>query len=214
MGRWPAVAVLGVRTPGVTPSLRDGSSWRAAVLYGVLTMLLAYPLWIHPASRLMSPSADTDLTKWALAWDTHAFMHQPLAFFDANIYYPQHLTLAYSESFIGSALLATPVLWLTGNPVLAFNLVALVSPMLCGLGAFLLARRLRISVPGATLAGIGFAFSPPRFVRIDLSVTYVVVHTDVYEPDQWRRIEQAIDKTPALKLEHVEGAGRIYSLPR
>jgi UPF0755 protein len=137
------------------------------VLYGVLTMLLAYPLWIHPASRLTSPSPDTDLTMWALAWDTHAFTHQPLAIFDANIYYPQHLTLAYSENFIGSALLAAPALWLTGNPVLAFNLVALVSPVLCGVGAFLLARRLRVSVSGATLAGIVFAFSPPRFLRID-----------------------------------------------
>jgi hypothetical protein len=167
MGQWPAAAVLGDSTPTETPGLRDRSAWWVAVLYGVLTLLLAYPLWLHPGSHLMSPSADTELTMWALAWDTHAFTHQPLAIFDANIYYPQHLTLAYSENFIGSALLAAPVLWLTGNPVLAFNLIALASSVFCGLGAFLLARSLRVSVAGATLAGIVFAFSPPRFLRID-----------------------------------------------
>jgi hypothetical protein len=147
--------------------LRVDSLWWIAILYGVLAMLLAYPLSIHPASQLTSASPDTDLTMWALAWDTHAFTHQPLAIFDANIYYPQHLTLAYSENFIGSALLAAPVLWLTGNPVLAFNLVALVSPVLCGLGAFVLARTLGVSIAGAILAGIVFAFSPARFLRID-----------------------------------------------
>jgi len=48
----------------------------------------------------------------------------------------------------------------------------------------------------------------------DLSVTYVVVHTDLYRPGEWEGIEKAISAMPALKLEHVEGAGRVYSLPR
>jgi hypothetical protein len=48
----------------------------------------------------------------------------------------------------------------------------------------------------------------------DLSVTYVVVHTDLYAPEEWKRIEAEIEKVPALRLEHVEGAGRVYSLPR
>jgi len=45
--------------------------------------------------------------------DTHAFTSQPLAIFDANIYYPERLTLAYSENLIGTALFAAPLLWLT-----------------------------------------------------------------------------------------------------
>jgi hypothetical protein len=32
-----------------------------------------------------------------LAWDTHAFT-TPLSIFDANIYYPERHTLAYSEN--------------------------------------------------------------------------------------------------------------------
>src|SRR4029077_3173625 len=100
-------------------------------------------------------------------WDTHAFTHNPSAIFDANIYYPERHTLAYSENLIGSTPFAAPVLWLTGNPVLAMNAVALASCVLCGLGAFFLARRIGVSTPASVLSGIVFAFSPPHFFRFD-----------------------------------------------
>ena len=38
----------------------------------------------------------------------------------------------------------------------------------------------------------------------DVGVTYVVVHTDDYG-SRWRSVEEQIVKTPAFKLEHVEG---------
>ena len=139
---------------------------RAFILYVAVTLCLAFPLTIHPASRVMLASPDAKLYMWTLAWDTHAFTHQPLSLFDANIYYPERHTLAYSENLIGSAVVAAPVLWLTGNPVLALNLVALLSCVLCGLGTYVLARRVGIGEAGALLAGLIFAFSPPRFFRL------------------------------------------------
>ena len=141
--------------------------WRVAFLYSVLTIALAYPMSRDPAGTVLSNSPDTNLFMWTLAWDTHAFTHQPLAIFDANIYYPERDTLAYSENLIGSAFFAAPVLWVTGNMVLAMNLVALLSCVLCGLGAWLLARRAGVGPAGAVVAGLVFAFSPPRFLRLD-----------------------------------------------
>jgi len=142
------------------------SMWRPALLYVALTILFAYPLSIDPAGRLLNASPDTLLMAWMLKWDTHAFTHRPLSIFEANIYYPHHDTLAYSENLIGSAVFAAPIFWLTDNTVLAFNLVALLSCVLCGIGAWLLARRLGLSQLGSTLAGLIFAFSPPRFLRL------------------------------------------------
>jgi hypothetical protein len=140
--------------------------WVAAFLYIVLTLLLAYPLSTNPA-RLRLPSApDPDLFLWTLAWDTHAFTSQPLSIFDANIYYPERNTLAYSENLIGSALVAAPVMWLTGNVVLAYNVVSLLACVMCGLGAYVLARRVGVGPLGAFLCGVIFAFSPTRFFRI------------------------------------------------
>jgi len=138
----------------------------AAVLYAALTLLLAYPLSFHPATSALPGDPDTDLFMWALAWDTHAVVSHPLSIFDANIHYPEPDTLAYSENLLGSVPFAAPVLWLTGNPVLALNVVALLSVVLCGLGAYVLARRLGMGTAGALLCGLVFAFSPARFFRI------------------------------------------------
>jgi len=96
---------------------------------------------LHPARVLPAVGSDSDLFMWTLAWDAHAFVHQPLSIFDANIFFPNRGTLAYSENLIGSAFFAAPILWLTGNPVLAFNVISLLSCVLCGLGAYVLGRR-------------------------------------------------------------------------
>src|SRR5262245_53964762 len=140
--------------------------WTAAAIYAALTIALTYPLSVQPASTVAWSDADTDLFMWTLAWDTHAVTSQPLAIFDANIYYPYRRTLAYSENLIGSAFFAAPVLWATRNPVLALNVVALLSVLLCGLGAFVLAHRLGLSPPAAFICGLVFAFAPARFFRI------------------------------------------------
>ena len=138
----------------------------AALGYLLLTLLLTYPVSVSPATRALAVDADASLFLWTLGWDVHALVRQPLSIFDANIYYPERLTLAYSENLIGSALVAAPVIWLTDNPVLAANVVALLSCVLCGLGAYFLGRRLGLSAAAAFLAGLVFAFAPPRFLRI------------------------------------------------
>jgi hypothetical protein len=141
--------------------------WRVAVLFAVLTVVMTAPFSLHPASRVVSTGTDTDLMVWTLGWDVHALVAHPLAIFDANIFYPNHNTLAYSENLIGSTIVAAPVIWLTGNPVLAMNLVVLAAAMLCGVGAYVLGRKVGLSEPAAILCGLVFAFVPPRLARLD-----------------------------------------------
>jgi len=148
------------------PDLPGRETWIAALLFTGLTIAFAYPLTFHPATLRFPTGPDGDLGWYLLAWDTHAFLHKPWAIFDANIYYPQRLTLAYSESMIGIALFAAPVIWLTGNLVLAANFVSILSSALCGLGTYVLARRLKMSIAAAAIAGIIFECAPPRFFRI------------------------------------------------
>jgi hypothetical protein len=128
---------------------------------------MAFPISLHPASQLMARSTDTDIWLWTLAWDIHAFTSQPLAMFDANIFYPFKHTLAYSENLIGSAIIGAPIVWLGGSVVLTLNLLSLASIVLSALGAWLLARRLGLSEGAALVAGLVFGFAPPRFLRID-----------------------------------------------
>ena len=84
-------------------------TWLAVLLFTALTVLLAYPLSLHPSSLRFPTGPDGEIGWYVLGWDTHAFLHKPWAIFDANIYHPQRLTLAYGENLIGIALFAAPV---------------------------------------------------------------------------------------------------------
>jgi hypothetical protein len=151
---------------GEPPPRVAPNTWIVAGLYLALTMAMTYPLSMRPASTIIWRNADTDLFMWTLAWNTHAIVHQPFHIFDANVYFPYSHTLAYSENLLGSTIFAAPVLWATGNPVLALNVVALASVFLCGLGGYLLGRRLGLHWLSAFVCGLVFAFAPSRFYRI------------------------------------------------
>jgi hypothetical protein len=144
-------------------------SWRGVavvLVFVALTAVLTFPLSLEPGTRVLPLSADTRLFLWTLSWDVHALLHRPLRLFDANIFHPEPRTLAYSEHLVGSALVGAPFLLATDNPVLALNVVVLLSCVLSGAGTFLLARQLGISTAGAFVAGVIFAFAPPRFTRL------------------------------------------------
>lgn len=136
------------------------------LLFGALTVAMAAPWSLHPASRVVTDNPDTHLFLWTLGWDVHAITSQPLAIFDANIYQPMANTLAYSENMLGSAFIAAPVVWLTGDLVLALNLVLLLSCALCGVGAYALGRALGLGRGAALVCGLVFAFAPTRFYRM------------------------------------------------
>ena len=108
--------------------------WAAALIFFILTLAATWPLSQHPATLAWLHGGDTDLVAWIFGWDAHAFLHQPFSIFDANIYYPERHTLAFAENLIGSAFIAAPVIWFTGNVVLGMSTVAIVSCALCGLG--------------------------------------------------------------------------------
>ena len=47
----------------------------------------------------------------------------------------------------------------------------------------------------------------------DLGVTYVVIHTELYPPGEWTKVEQRLSQfQDRLALEHVEGDGRVYAV--
>ena len=145
---------------------RSRELWTATLVFAVLTGILTYPLSVRAGSVILGDYPDSHLFLWTFAWLAHAFANQPLNLFDANIFHPLQNTLAFSENLVGSGLIAAPIIWVTGNPLLALNLVSLLSVLLCGVGAYFLARRIGIGVPGAFICGVVFAFSPARFFRL------------------------------------------------
>lgn len=145
---------------------RPREFWTAAAIFAILTAVFTYPLSVRAGSVIVGDNPDAHLFVWTFAWLAHAFANQPLGFFDANIFHPLQNTLAFSENLVGSGLIAAPIIWITGNPLLALNAVSLLSVLLCGCGAYVLARRLGLSLAAAFICGIVFAFSQARFFRI------------------------------------------------
>ena len=142
----------------------------ATLGYAVLTLLMTWPLVRGLARDVPGDFGDPLLNAWILAWDSDHIVRalgghvSALAgYWNANIFYPAPLTLAYSEHLTAQALQIFPVWAVTRNPVLCYNLVFLGTFVLSGLGMFLWARELTGRREVAFVAGLAFAFAPYRF---------------------------------------------------
>ena len=129
-------------------------------LYGLLALVSTHPLWRYLTTAVPSDIGDPLLNTWILAWDGHALLTDPTHLFDANIFFPLQDTLAYSEHLLGTALPMLPILLISGEPVLSYNVAFLTSFILSGFGLYLLALRYTGNRLAALLAGLAFAFAP------------------------------------------------------
>jgi hypothetical protein len=80
--------------------------------------------------------------------------------YDSYYFAPIEDTIAFNENMFGLAPIFAPFYWLSGNPLLAYNAVLLISLTLSAYFVMLLARRLTGSTHAGVIAGIAFAFSP------------------------------------------------------
>jgi hypothetical protein len=131
-------------------------------LFTVLTVITTWPL-ARMAWWGAVDFGDTLTAAYGIAWQAHALVTDPLHLFDANVMYPFHGTLSFNELIFSPALLGAPVFLLSGNAILTYNVVAILTFVLCGYGAWLLVRDLTGSSAAGIVAGVVFAFSLFRF---------------------------------------------------
>jgi hypothetical protein len=137
----------------------------AAALYIALTIALTWPLALSPGRRVPNDLGDPLLNTYLLAWNARTV---PLTerWWSVPQFYPQRGVTAYSEHLLGLSPITTPIIWLTGNPLLAYNAAFVLSFVFCGLSAHLLAYVLTRRHDVAVLAGLAFAFAPYRMSQI------------------------------------------------
>jgi hypothetical protein len=133
----------------------------ALALFVALTAVMTYPQVFRMADGVHDPG-DPLMVTWVLSWVAHQLPIAPARIFDANIFYPERNTLAYSETLLVPGLLSAPLYWLGFGPILIYNLVFLSGFALSGVGVALLVRRLTGNAGAAIVAGIVFAFPPYR----------------------------------------------------
>jgi hypothetical protein len=147
--------------------------WRevclVAGLFALASSVLTLPLARHPTRTLPSDLVDTLLTTWIISWDADSLRHGLHGVWNAPFYFPYPRTLAFSENLFGVAFLVAPVYWITGNPILTYNVAFLFSFTLAGTGMYVLVRQLTGSRGAAAVAGAYYAFCPFRTAQAQLS---------------------------------------------
>jgi hypothetical protein len=144
-----------------------------AAAYLVVTIAMTWPLARGLTRDVPSDLQDPLFVMWVLSWGAEQLrgilggdLARVTSFFDANIFYPAPLALAYSEHLFAQALQILPVYAATGNPILCYNLLFLSTFVLSGLGAFLLVREITGSARAGFVAGLLFAFAPYRWSQL------------------------------------------------
>jgi hypothetical protein len=138
----------------------------AVAFFTVLTLLKTYPLIRHLGTQIPGGPGDPELVTWILAWDVHALTTDPLNLFNANIFYPLQNMLALSEHMISVVPIFAPAYLLTGNPIMAYNIVFFLSFVFSGLAMFLLLHHWTGNFWAALISGCMFAFAPIRIAEI------------------------------------------------
>jgi len=132
-------------------------------LYLATTLALTWPLAAGLTHDIAGDFGDPLFTSWVIAWDA---THLGRGWWNANIFAPHPLSLAYSEHFLPQALQVVPLYLTTKNPILCYNLLFLSTFVLSGLGMFLLGRELTGSGAAGAVAGLAYAFAPYRIASI------------------------------------------------
>lgn len=113
----------------------------ALVLYSALALVMTLPLSLHLGDHLLGTDSnalnDTYFSVWIFGWQAHQLIADPVRLFQGNIFYPFQNALAFSEIILPGALLYLPFASATQNPVLAYNLVVLLTFPLNGMAMYL-----------------------------------------------------------------------------
>ena len=134
---------------------------------GILLGLLAtWPLLLHLGTRVPASTGDPMLQAWEVAWGGHALIHQPLRFFQANIFWPLGDSLAFSDALVGYApagLIGSG----HADAITRYDLLFIAAIALVFVATYLFARELGAGRFGALVGGLAYAYAPWRLGHAD-----------------------------------------------
>jgi hypothetical protein len=167
---------------------RSRDALAAVAAYALLTLAMTWPLARSLANQLPADLGDPLLNCWILAWDGEHILRAVTGhlgalreYWNANIFSPHPLALAYSEHLTAQAVMVLPVYAITRNPILTYNAAFLSTFPLSALGMFLLVQNLTGCRSAAFLAGVAYGFAPYRFGTL----SHLQVLSSMWMPFVW-----------------------------
>jgi len=138
----------------------------AGLVYLAVALVLFHNLLPVLTTHIFGDPGDPFLNAAILAWNAK---HLPLTseWWNFPAFAPHTGITAFTEHLLGAYPLTTPIIWITDNPVLAYNVLELACITLNGVAAYALVRELTMPGPkgpglhyGAFVGGLAFAFPP------------------------------------------------------
>jgi hypothetical protein len=126
-------------------------------LYATLTLIFLVPQSLAPGSRI-AYVGDSLESVAIVGFLGRQIVEDPVRLFDAGFLHPQPNALTLTDHRLLPSLLAAPVLWISSNPVLAYNAALWFAFVLAALGGRSLALGLGLERLPAGFAGALFAF--------------------------------------------------------
>jgi hypothetical protein len=141
--------------------------WRSiAAVCLLLAVVHTWPLVTAPGTLSRNDNGDAMLNEWILAWVAYQLPRVPAHLFDANIFYPERGSLAFSEPLIVPALMGAPLSWLGASPVLVYNIVLLLGFALTARAGYALVFEWTHDRAAGLLAGSMVAFNTHTLTRL------------------------------------------------
>jgi hypothetical protein len=129
----------------------------AFLLYVLLAVASFYPQSVRPRDTV-AYTGDSLESVYIVAWNVHQLFRAPVHLFEANVLHPQRRALAFTDHRLLPSIAVAPLVWLTGNPVLAYNVAVAGACLLAAFGARRLARLLGAGAVAAWAAGALYGF--------------------------------------------------------
>lgn len=134
--------------------------------YLLLASVMTYPLAAHFTHGVLGPPGDNFEYLYKLWWFKHALFDRGVSpFFNADVFYPQGYHLALHEMSLANVSLGMPLTIICGETV-SYNALLLLSFVLAGFGAYLLAFRLTGERLAGLLSGVVYAFCSYRMAHL------------------------------------------------
>ncbi len=132
----------------------------------LITGIFTWPLLIHLHNGVVADYGDPLLNSWIITHDIRTIFSSPGNLFQGNIMYPSRDVITYSEHLASLALVAAPIYWISGNPILGYNFLLFFGFVFSAFGAYLLVRHLTKSLWSGLVGGIFFGFVAYKFSQM------------------------------------------------
>lgn len=162
--------------------------------FAVLAVFHTWPLVLDLGGWSRLDNADTSLNAWIVAWVAHRLPSAPLDLFNANIFFPEPRSLAFSEHMVVQGTMGMPLLKAGASPILTYNVLVLTGFALSGTAMCRLIISWTGSVSAGLIGGLAYAFNALTLIRFTnlqslhvqfLPLALLTFHALMKEP-RWR----------------------------